>query len=440
MDYFSTPKNLKNDDLEVTGISRSGRVRKKSSKLLDFESPDDVTEQRLKRQRAQQHAHAQQILEKYEQSQKFKQQNANSPLHSNSFLQNNIPRQINNFHQRNNSQQPIQIKQEANQEDTQESSEDEEETSESGPEATNGVHHEESSEDLSSGDDDDGDDGESEFEEDEVEPVMEVTGFTKLEPPEQTELPSQAKNSLYMLEKYKKKLVIKDGKVISKTTKSQRKDKGVTRFTAYMLWSKEARQQLVEHHPNLDFATISKKLGELWATVPNLEKHNWKKRAKRLQLRSTNQNNKLPQSSRQFINKLGTAINRENAAPKTINLGVPTIGNKLYVSPPHLNKSGKDLNDAHLGLGGYKVTGTQPIDVAAHLALLGESLTLIGKRLKEHEGQITVSGSLPLLLDSLLCALGPLLCLTQQIPEMNGAEPQVLSSTLENVAYIMPGL
>ena len=24
-----------------------------------------------------------------------------------------------------------------------------------------------------------------------------------------------------------------------------------TRFTAYMLWAKEARQQVVEHHPNL---------------------------------------------------------------------------------------------------------------------------------------------------------------------------------------------
>jgi len=28
---------------------------------------------------------------------------------------------------------------------------------------------------------------------------------------------------------------------------------------------------------------------------------------------------------------------------------------------------------------------TQPIDVAAHLALLGESLGIIGQRLKEHQ-------------------------------------------------------
>lgn len=30
----------------VTGVSRSGRVRKKSSKLADFESPDDIEKKR----------------------------------------------------------------------------------------------------------------------------------------------------------------------------------------------------------------------------------------------------------------------------------------------------------------------------------------------------------------------------------------------------------
>lgn len=32
-----------------------------------------------------------------------------------------------------------------------------------------------------------------------------------------------------------------------------------------------------------------------------------------------------------------------------------------------------------------QVTGTAPIDVAAHLKLLGDSLYVIGQRLKEHE-------------------------------------------------------
>lgn len=102
---------------------------------------------------------------------------------------------------------------------------------------------------------------------------------------------------------------------------------------------------------------------------------------------------------------------------------------------------GKDIgNDYHSGSGIYKVVGTQPIDVAAHLKLLGESLTIIGERLKEHEGQIAVSGTLSVLLDSLLCALGPLLCLTQQIPATDGAKPETLSQMLDNIAYIMPGL
>lgn len=57
------------------------------------------------------------------------------------------------------------------------------------------------------------------------------------------------------------------------------------------------------------------------------------------------------------------------------------------------------------------------------------------------QGQIAVSGSLSVLLDSLLCALGPLLCLTQQVPETNnGCSPETLSKILDNIAYIMPGL
>lgn len=62
---------------------------------------------------------------------------------------------------------------------------------------------------------------------DEVDPLMiddREAGFRKLEPPGQ-ETPSQA-NSLYMLEKCKKKLIIKDGKIIGRM-KAQRKDKGV---------------------------------------------------------------------------------------------------------------------------------------------------------------------------------------------------------------------
>ena len=90
-----------------------------------------------------------------------------------------------------------------------------------------------------------------------------------------------------------------------------------------------------------------------------------------------------------------------------------------------------------------------------------------------------MSGSLSVLLDSLLCAMGPLLCLTQvllpmsllvstffvhnfiqlehkqllkfnvhrvktftsqAVPELNGADDATLKTVLDNVAFIMPGL
>ena len=179
----------------------------------------------------------------------------------------------------------------------------------------------------------------------------------------------------------------------------------------------------------------------------------------------------LEATSTKSINKVNMIVSK-NVVPKSTpgplqpyQLGIPVVGG-TNVSPP--SPKGKESPSI------YKVTGIKPIDVAAHLKLLGESLTIIGERLKEHEvrkfylvitlvlfntwsiiynckmflrsdftqGQIAVSGSLSVLLDSLLCALGPLLCLTQQIPELqeNCCNVEQLTSTLDNVAFIMPGL
>ena len=56
------------------------------------------------------------------------------------------------------------------------------------------------------------------------------------------------------------------------------------------------------------------------------------------------------------------------------------------------------------------------------------------------QGQIAVQGSLSVLLDSLLCTLGPLSCMTAYIPELDGCPQQTHSNTLDSIAYIMPGL
>lgn len=188
-------------DLEVTGISRSGRVRKKSSKLVDFESPDDLAENKHKRQiKAQQQAH-QQLLDQYEvQSHQQQQISPTQSDHPGSGGRQRKNSGSNQLQQRLKSEPPV--------------SDNDGQSSASDSDDPTGINEDERYS-MDSGSDN------------EVDPLMiddRETGFRKLEPPGQ-ETPSQA-NSLYMLEKCKKKLIIKDGKIIGKT-KAQRKDKGV---------------------------------------------------------------------------------------------------------------------------------------------------------------------------------------------------------------------
>lgn len=271
--------------------------------------------------------------------------------------------------------------------------------------------------------------------------------------------------------------------------KAQRKDKGKSRFTAYMLWAREVRPDIIKKHPDMDFASVNKKLGELWQLVPTTQKYNWKRRAKRLAVRlrqggmistgrgkagassgntgnvSTSGNAPLVHSTTKQANSSSQALAGAGAASgggagssgrQSSRRGSPAKGNK-HQSP----QRGRELHSSGRGSGGrsgqvrgagsgggdptsptnFKVTGNAAIDVAAHMKLLGESLNNIGHKLKEHEGQIAVSGSLSVLLDSMLCVLGPLMCLTDQVEETRGAiDPQTQSAILDNIAYIMPGI
>lgn len=190
-------------DLEVTGVSRSGRVRKKSSKLVDFESPDDLTENKHKRQKAQQ-LQSHQLLDQYEVQQQQQQLHISS---TQSSQPGSIGRQ-----RKNSGSNQVSIKTEIKAEAL---SDNEAQSSASDSDDPSGIN-EDDRYSIDSGSDND------------VDPLMiddRETGFRKLEPPAGQETPSQA-NSLYMLEKCKKKLIIKDGKIIGKT-KAQRKDKGV---------------------------------------------------------------------------------------------------------------------------------------------------------------------------------------------------------------------
>lgn len=56
------------------------------------------------------------------------------------------------------------------------------------------------------------------------------------------------------------------------------------------------------------------------------------------------------------------------------------------------------------------------------------------------QGPIAIQGTMSVLLDSLLCALGPLTALCNYIPTMEGFAVDVHAQTLDNIAYFMPGI
>ncbi|XP_068621871.1 HMG box-containing protein 4 [Battus philenor] len=357
------------DDLEVTGISRSGRVRKKSSKLMDFESPDDI-ETRFRRQ---------------------------TPVKAYTGFKQEEPTEY--------QETPPRPSEEAG---------------------------------TASG-------SESDFYENNGENAESMESDSSVSDEGSTRTPA---NSLYMMEKSnKKKLIIKDGKVIGRA-KAQRKDKGKTRITAYMMWAKEARNDLLRQNPNMDFSAISKRLGEMWANVTYNERYLWKRKAKRFAMQKEQSNQ--PASNKIISNpsirpptNAGPGRPPANRTPRQPapstqhNAIVPVTSGAssttVAVASPEAAAGGAGT------AGVYRVTGCGAVDVAAHLRLLGESLAIIGERLKEHEGQIAVSGSVSVLLDTLLCSLAPLLSVARAVPEI--APPaRLLQDTLHNIAYIMPGL
>uniref|UniRef100_S4RH52 HMG box domain containing 4a n=1 Tax=Petromyzon marinus TaxID=7757 RepID=S4RH52_PETMA len=193
--------------------------------------------------------------------------------------------------------------------------------------------------------------------------------------------------------------------------------------TAYHLWSKEYRHVIIAESPGMDFGEISKKLGDVWKRLPEKEKLVWKQKQQYLQ----HKQNKAEATT--VRRKGGDLLEPDLPRPKGVDQlqGVPAA-------------SGGSHKKGLSGSPKPRALDMEAVDVAAHLQLLGESLSLIGHRLQETEGMVAVSGGLSVMLDSLLCALGPLACLTAQVDEINGCSRLVLANTLDNIAYVMPGL
>ncbi|XP_018495178.1 HMG box-containing protein 4 [Galendromus occidentalis] len=307
--------------------------------------------------------------------------------------------------------------------------------------------------------------------------------------------------------------------------------------SAYVLYCTEARKKLLAENSSLTFSDLSRKMGQLWNSLPEKEKQLWKRKAKAIQLKNASEANtvnigkaaasdtayKSPTGLKTNANgKSGGHIARSAAtqspAQPQARVSVPDKGNvhsfkvnpqdklalsraplaaksiskptrSVAVSKKDLKPSNRLVDGASVGKDdvGAKISaaemnemrslaselssptaggssnlsklisnyqelldepleapprpfGHSPLDAAAHLKLLGDSLTTIGSNLIGSDRPVAVSGSLSVLLDSTLCALGPLICLTAQLDETNGSDPETLTQILNNIAYIMPGL
>nr|XP_045609788.1 uncharacterized protein LOC123765280 isoform X2 [Procambarus clarkii] len=254
---------VRNTSADATGVSRSGRVRKKSSKLADFESPDEI-DTRFKRK-----------TDRPQKSPKIMKvglsMGADVFDDSDSYIDDDL----------------IEVKDEP-------------------LEVDDWVDNDDGDDDMC----DDGDDR------DDTNDALHVDD-------DSTDMPRETSNyslaqSLYFSEKQgKKNIMLKDGQVVRRK-KAQRKDKGKSRFTAYMLWAREIRPGIIQANPNMDFSAVNKRLGELWALVPTTQKYNWKRRAKRLAAKG---------------NQKGSMISTGKAAKQSQNAARSNLINKGGVKP-----------------------------------------------------------------------------------------------------------
>lgn len=221
-----------------------------------------------------------------------------------------------------------------------------------------------------------------------------------------------------------------------------RKDKGRTRITAYMLWARSMRSQMGD----MDFGTRSQRLGELWANVPPSERLLWKRRV--------TQHNKA--NARQVAKAAAATAAEQLAQSKFLNKSRNSTTATADRSPQEKmmtsrssrdtrRRNGRGGGEESSGSGAVGIECTDPINIAAHLKLLGDSLFNIGESLEAHEdkGRNSITGTVSVLLDSLLCSLVPLISLTTQIEGFGHRVEhlkEVFVNTLDNIAYVMPGL
>lgn len=215
---------------------------------------------------------------------------------------------------------------------------------------------------------------------------------------------------------------------VNSTTKTpvQKKPEKRRHVTAYTLWSRENRSIIQQDHPDLDFAGVSKRMGEVWQHLSNSEKTIWKIKAQKetgtpvgtMISTSSSRNSSSKSSSSSSSTPAATVSKSKKSVTKSTNKSVSSKSN----APP--------------------VPICSPIRMAAHLKILGESLDKIGKQLSQSQKSTSIvhGNQLSLLLDTALCSLGPLLALTTLDSRLDGCPRNVHHKILDDISYIMPNI
>lgn len=328
--------------MEVTGVSRSGRVRKKSSKLTDFQSPDEIAEAaRIQKKTLHQKSSANKANGTYSTLMDPLDTFVNlPPALSTSTLQNLA------------SPAAVSVKVEPDLD-----------IDDSAPQLLSLIN------DIK--------------DDDQFETVIANYHQSPEDDSDYLMIDTTVRKSAYMTEKSPKKKL--------------RKDKGKTRYTAYIMWSKEQRQDMLKTNPDMDFSALSRKLGEMWANVPGSEKYNWRRRAKRMATKLERPTKTVAKAAVVTSPKQAIALEGKAAKSKFLNRKAgmtkkkndkKDVPNKSRNSPSSSGAGASKTKPMAITPGPYKITGTAPTDVAAYLKLLGDSLSVIGQRLKEHEVNI----------------------------------------------------
>lgn len=213
-------------------------------------------------------------------------------------------------------------------------------------------------------------------------------------------------------------LQVHAGKPSSKKSKKASGD-GKSRklaITGYTLWTKENRPKIQLENPEMDFPAVSRRLGEIWQLLSNNEKLHWKIKAQKLVGKMSSPGvvaaEQPPPTIASPPARLA-GIKKASPAPAFVEAETPTsIENKM-----------KNI----------------PMAVATHLRVLGESMSSIGHKLSQQDSN-DLPGPLSDLLDSTLCALNCLMFLTCVDPKLNGCPISTHLRAMDNIAYVMPGV